>query len=177
MKHYLHTFIGWCYGELRPAGGRSLLQELRWSVMRTMRLPVHAFMLPSCCVMLCRPLPPPTIAATLPSVLLPGVVACTLPAFYERHREPVVVASKLLCVVSYPIFRLSWHAPGAPLDVRAAFGSFFRLPVHPVAALQCGAVPMMGLSIRHSLRFKAQLLCQLAMLVVAMQAEAVSAWD
>ena len=120
------------------------------------------------------PCPPTPPAATVPWVLLPGLVAYTLPAFYERRREPVIVASKLACAASYPLFRLSWHAPGTPLDVRAAFGSFLRLPVHPMAVLQCGAVGMMGLSIRHSLRFKAQLLCQLAMLAVAMQAEAVS---
>lgn len=119
----------------------------------------------------------PTLApaATFPSFVLPGLVALTLPRFYRRHREAVVVAGKLLNVASWPVFRFAWQAPGAPLDVRVEFGSVWaRLPVHPLAAVQCGAVSMMSLSIRHSLRFKAQLLCQLAMLVVVMQTEAVS---
>ena len=118
----------------------------------------------------------PTLAAaaTFPSFVLPGVVALTLPRFYKRHREAVVVVGKLLNVASWPVFRFSWQAPGAPLDVRVEFGSVWaRLPVHPLAAVQCGAVSMMSLSIRHSLRFKTQLLCQLAMLVVVMQTEAV----
>ncbi|PRW56964.1 Nuclear transcription factor Y subunit C-2 [Chlorella sorokiniana] len=111
--------------------------------------------------------------ANCPSAFLPGLVALTLPSFYERQRETVVVASKLLAAASYPYFRFSWHAPGVPSNAKAAFGSVWaRLPVHPIAAVQCGAVTMLALSIRHSLRFKAQLLCQLAMLVVAMQAEA-----
>lgn len=120
-------------------------------------------------------LPPSNTAATYPSVLIPGLAAYTLPNFYTRWREAVVVLSKLLAAASYPSFRLSWQAPGTPLDIKAGFGSFWsRLPVHPLAVLQCGAVSMLSLSIRHSLRFRAQLLCQLAMLVVAMQAEAVS---
>lgn len=102
-------------------------------------------------------------------------MATLQPSLYAAHREAVIVACKLLSAAVYPVFRLSWQARGTPLDVRAGFGgTFARLPLHPLAVLQCGAVLLLGSSIRHSLRFKTQLFCQLVMLVAVIQAETVS---
>ncbi|KAL4451769.1 hypothetical protein ABPG75_007431 [Micractinium tetrahymenae] len=105
---------------------------------------------------------------------LPGLAVLLAPAFYTRHREPVIIASKLLAAALYPRFRLSWHSPGTPEDARAALGGRFlraRLPIHPLALAQTGTVAMLALSVRHSLCFKAQLLCQLALFFMVAQAE------
>lgn len=105
---------------------------------------------------------------------IPGLVSTVWPAFYRRHREAVVVCSKLLVAVAYPAFRLSWHAAGVPLDVRAAFGGWgMSLPLHPLGLVQSGALLMMSTSIRHPLRMRSQLLCQLVLLTVVLQAEEV----
>ena len=68
--------------------------------------------------------------------------------------------------------RLAWHAPGLPLDVKAGVGGWSALPLHPLGLAQCGALMLLSVSLRHPLRFKAQLLCQLTLLAVALQAEA-----
>lgn len=86
------------------------------------------------------------------TALLPGVAAACAPALYRRHREAVIVACKLLVAALFPAFRLSWHAPGTPPDVRAAFGQWEALPLHPGALHQTGVVVMALLAIRHPLR-------------------------
>lgn len=112
-----------------------------------------------------------------PPALLPGAVALAAPALYHsargRGREAVIVCSKLLAAALYPLFRLAWHAPGMPLDVQAGVGGRATLPLQPLALAQCGAVLLLFASFRHPLRFKAQMLCQMALLVVVLQAETV----
>ena len=77
----------------------------------------------------------------MPSAVLPGLVAGLFPAFYARpgRRELVVVCSKLLLALCWLPFRLSWHAPGTPPDVRQHFGGSL-LPVQPMALIQSGAL-------------------------------------
>lgn len=117
---------------------------------------------------------PALLAVQVTSAVIPGLVASRMPAFFSRHREAVVMACKLLAAAGWPRFRLAWHAPGTPPDARAAFGGFSWLPVHPFGLVQTGALQMLTLSVRHALRFKAQLFCSLVMLFSVMQAEKVS---
>lgn len=56
----------------------------------------------------------------------------------------MVVLAKLLLSVAWLPFRLSWHAPGTPLDARAQFG-WALLPVQPMALIQSGEMRCAGL--------------------------------
>lgn len=116
-------------------------------------------------------------AVLVTTALLPGAAAHWFPGFYRRHREAVVVSSKLLAAAGFPLFRLAWHAPGLPLDVRQ--GGFGRglawLALHPVSAVQSGTVTLMAMTVRHPLRFKSSLFCSLSMLTSVLQSETVSA--
>lgn len=121
-------------------------------------------------------LPAAPAAVLTPCAMLPGLVAMWAAPFYRRRREAIVVASKLMLALFYPLYRLAWHRPGTPADVRAALGGGWAdLPLHPLALPQCGLVVLLHASLTHALRFKVQLLCQLVLLFSVLQSEAVSA--